>query len=82
MQAPQFQADAPQTTQYQSGASLQYDVATMGVGCGKSTFEAKDIKALLNQHAAEGKELVHMYQDSQQRGCSKGVMLIMVFKYN
>lgn len=72
-------AAAPQ--QYQASASLQYDVVTMGTGCGKDTFEASKIKSILNQHAGQGKELVHMYQDTQGSGCNSGVMLIMVFKF-
>ena len=71
---------APQ--QYQATSSLQYDVVTMGTGCGGgNTFEASKIKTILNQHASQGKELVHMYQDTQGSGCNQGVMLIMVFKY-
>jgi hypothetical protein len=81
MQPQQHQPPAAGGTQYQStNSSLQYDVVTMGTGCGKDTFEAGQIKKILNQHASQGKELVHMYQDSQA-GCNKGVMLIMVFKY-
>lgn len=81
MQPEQYQAPVAGATQYQSQASsLQYDVVTMGAGCGNSTFEASKIKTVMNKHASEGKELVHMYQDAQA-GCNKGVMLIMVFKY-
>lgn len=82
MQGQQYQqASATGGAQYQSSNStLQYDVVTMGTGCGKTTFEATKIKTALNKHAAEGKELVHMYQDVQS-GCSKGVMVIMIFKY-
>ncbi len=38
-------------------------------------------KNTLNQHAEQGKELVHMYQDVQGKGCNQGVMVIMIFKY-
>jgi len=89
MQAPQhqaapeqYQAAPVQATQYQSSSTLQYDVVTMGAACGsKNTFDAKKIKTTLNEHAQQGKELVHIYQDVQQQGCNRGVMVIMIFKY-
>ena len=81
MQPQQYQAATAAPQQYQSSASIQYDVVTMGTGCGKDTFEAGKIKTTLNQHASQGKELVHMYQDVQGKGCNSGVMVIMVFKY-
>lgn len=81
MQPQQYQAQTAAPQQYQASSSVQYDVVTMGTGCGKDTFEASKIKATLNQHASQGKELVHMYQDVQGKGCNQGVMVIMVFKY-
>jgi len=84
MQPPQqYQGHAQETTQYQSttAGSLQYDVVSMGHGCGNSTFEASKIKQILNQHAQQGKELVHMYEDTQNGICNAKSMLIMVFKY-
>mgnify|MGYP006919349030 FL=1 len=81
MQAQQYQANTEAPQQYQSSSSIQYDVVTMGAGCGKDTFDSVKIKKTLNQHASQGKELVHMYQDVQGKGCNRGVMVIMVFKY-
>ena len=84
MQPPQqYQGQAQQTSQYQSttAGTLQYDVVSMGQGCGNSTFEAGKIKEILNQQAQQGKELVHMYEDMQNGTCNAKSMLIMVFKY-
>lgn len=77
----QHTGGAAAAQQYQASNTLQYDVVTMGTGCGKDTFEASKIKTILNQNASQGKELVHMYQDQQGSGCNSGVMLIMVFKF-
>ena len=79
----QYQGQAQHAAQYQSttAATLQYDVVSMGQGCGNSTFEASKIKEILNQQAQQGKELVHMYEDMQNGTCNAKSMLIMVFKY-
>ena len=67
--------------QYAGDGSTKYEVVSMSMKCGGSTFEAKDIQAELNEKSAQGMKLVHMYQDSQMGGCGKKASLILVFQY-